>query len=61
MAHCLLRAPLVVIDSNGALWTRCAISMYGKMKKKFILVAHPVYGAPLVSSTLMAYHKQVRH
>ena len=36
MAHCLLGAPLVVIDSNGALWTRCAISMYGKMEKIII-------------------------
>ena len=35
--------------------------MFGKIKKKLLLVAHRVSGAPLVSSTLMARQHMVRH
>ena len=52
MAHCLLGAPLVVIDSNGALWTRCAISMYGKMEKKIIHTS----GAPCLRCAISVFH-----
>ena len=51
MAHCLLGAPLVVIDSNGALWTRCAISMYGKMEKKI-----HTSGAPCLRCAISVFH-----
>ena len=51
MAHCLGRAPLQVLTSNGALCHSCAISLYEKMGKKI-----NSSGAPWSRCAISVFH-----